>query len=275
MADSVALDLSVNIAATVICAVSSVVGTLAAQAILSRFRPLARATGFRARDRAAVSYGLVPPAAGGYYSVEEGDLSAISRVYAATTQIIRKDRVSLINHIDMEGHLATCDHIVSVSGPYFNKLTEFLVGSIGLPAKFVRSDGTIRTLADPDERFGTTYASPGRPSECHAILARGIRIRPDGEEQNCIIVAGLSNLSTLAAAIVLQRIDRYIRRFAEAQSNALKPWPGSWCWIIKVVSWRSDDEAIAKLPAREDQLSISVVRSFTASQFASPYDYHF
>ncbi len=272
-------DVVINLISDVIWLASGAFLVLSWRFFARRLNLFVRFTGlFPGKDRCLLSYGLIPPHTGAkhpYYSIEEGDVRALTVISASLTRRLSDRQVSLLSHFDIEGFLDSSDCIVSLSGPLYNSATELLIGATGSPVTFDRaSRAMVVSKDDAETRYFTKVLPNGRPEECYGMILRSKRKTQSQRDQNVIIIAGLSNLSTYGCARIFSDLDKYLLSNVGFFRALFTRWK-SYAVICKVVNSSVNAADTGTLPFRSEMLSLSIVDICRGPLFKSPFTYRF
>jgi hypothetical protein len=190
--------------------------------VLSRLSPLDFS-----KDPVYLCYGLISPSgASKHYTVEQGDLSAITLSYQVLVDNYRKERVRLQNCMATEPHLNDVSNLLSISGPRWNSITERYMKRLGSPLQ-VSDDRRALILREPngsEEIFLNKYRSSGDPDVCYGIVLGGVLMRGGDKAQNVLICAGSNSFSTYGCVIALDDLRyggplRRMGRLAELRKS--------------------------------------------------------
>lgn len=236
--------------------------------VLSRLSPLDFS-----KHPVYLCYGLISPGKNSkHYTVEQGDLSAITLSYQVLVENYRGERVRLQNCMATEPYLDGVSNLLSISGPRWNSITERYMKRLGSPLQVAddRRAVILRGPHDSEEIFPNTYRSSGDPDVCYGIILGGVLMRGDNKAQNVLICAGSNSLSTYGCAIALDqlRCGGPFRRMGQL-AELRKKYP--WGLIVKVQNLSTASvEVRSQLPFERGQLEVRIERSIVAAEFFEP-----
>lgn len=225
-----------------------------------------------------ISYGLVPPSELSIpeYAIEEGDARSLYTLVSFLSDVYDRDAINVLNHEDIRSELENVDSLVTLSGPTYNKVTEYYLGRTGSPLGFFWENGSggIRTeLSDYEpEKWETQYDENEKITKCYGIVLRS-KINLEGKSQTVIIIAGITSLSTYGGVKLLQRIYRD----TDLQSTIIEEDLDSksdWLCLYSVENWESSASwRKNKTPFKRIDININIEKIFTDSDFGEPYNY--
>jgi len=298
------------IASTIFFLIGLAFGGVIYPAVKKRANPLSEILPFSLKKKENyiyICYGLAnPKPRQNYYVVEEGDLSAIYSVVDIFTDIYKRERVNVLNHLSTEAILSEIKNIVTVSGPVWNCVTELFIGKIGSPVIFDRNSKNL-VLTEKGEgkehktEYRTTYRKPNEPKKCHGIILCGEVERADGKKQNVLVCAGNSHLSTYGAVIFLRQLynSRKLSKTLKAHCISGAPrWrlllrsllrkllrntrvnstdeSRRWGLILEVVDKSQPNLRRTRgLPMNPSHLDVKIVKYLTEDMFFNSFEYHY
>jgi hypothetical protein len=272
-------DFTVNVAASIAFAIAGVLTyRFIYLPLLRRSNILARSLPFDFSSKSiTISYGLVTPSPGSvYYTVEEGDLSAINFAVNAFAATFGRERVTTVNCYVAEAHLSQITNILSVSGPRWNRVTENYMGRLGSPATFERTDAlVVKPLNSPETRYHATTLPSGDEQVCYGFVLAGEVATSDGRKQHVAICAGLNNLSTYGAVVFLASLrNKY--RYKGVRGLDGKKLGRQWVVIIRVENTTNPTVSRPyRVPLDPSRITIDVVDIIRSDRFLPPYVYRF
>ena len=231
------------------------------------------------RSMVTVVHGLIPPSAVGlpYYMVEEGDVGALHKTVSLLATIYGRETVDVQNHRDVLSELQNKDNVVCMSGPVWNVATEIYIGLLGCPVRFMldKDGNLILSVHGPNgetERIETKYID-GRPKTCFGLLLAG-RATVSIREQNVVLFAGNSSLSTYGGALFLS--NAYRKSALRKMLRGYQLWRQSrWAIIYRVTNWSEGAERQRGTgPIKDGLLDIGIHSVYLDSDFIAPYEYH-
>lgn len=154
-------------------------------------------------------YGLISPdGSSKHYTVEQGDLSAITLSYQVLVENYGERRVRLQNCMVTEPYLSEVSNLLSISGPRWNSITERYMKRLGSPLQVAndRRAVILRGPNDSEEIFPNKYRPSGDPDVCYGIILGGVLMRGGDRAQNVLICAGSNSLSTYGCVIALDQL---------------------------------------------------------------------
>lgn len=221
-----------------------------------------------------IAYALIPPDKTSlpYYMVEEGDVRCLYVLHSLLTELFGRNNVNATNVRDLEAELSSRANLVLVSGPIWNTTMQLYLGLSGSPVWF-DWDGDDLKLVDPSNtEYRSTYGENHRVKRCHGLILAS-RIKVAGVDQYLLMVAGCSNLSTYAGAVILSQldVDKKLRRSIQ-ESKVHKDQ--MWAIVFQVENWSSGADP-AMIPAMETgALRISIEQTYREDTFIAPYEFH-
>jgi hypothetical protein len=229
--------------------------------------------GMRGRRNAAlITFGLVSPDRNNQRWVEAADVMAIARASVAVSKVIGHDALDVRFADAALGDLQRTPNVISIGGPRFNKVTEHLIGYLGSPVAFARTDRgrpSIRTGPDISAPSFVSEGDPDKPSVCFGMIVRVSKPGLELAQQNFTIIAGLSSVSTLAGTIMLANWDKYWER--NTQKISKHQFDDSKIAIIYRVSVPAYDENFSWI----SRMSITIYDVKSGSDFVQDYRYSF
>lgn len=272
-------DLFINLAASLIWAVVGAIFYRFAVIPLRRTRSsLSRTLPFDMKQPISICYGLIPPGPGTvYYSVAEGDLSAINYASNTLASMYGVDTVRTYSFHTTEMLLGDLTNILSISGPKWNRVTELMMGRLGVPFAFDETDGLIVRHADGQS---TTYRAERSPTGderiCYGFVCGGDIQTPAGKRQHVVICAGLNTLSTYGAVVFLMSLREH---FSLRRNRRLTPGRrGSrWGIVLRVenTAVRDDDAGSSRNPMDSDHIQLDMIDTLPDHDFNAPFVYRF
>lgn len=139
--------------------------------VLSRLSPLDFS-----KHPVYLCYGLISPGeTSKHYTVEQGDLSAITLSYQVLAENYTGERVRLQNCMVTEPSLNEVSNLLSISGPRWNNVTERYMKQLGSPLQVSNNRRAVilRRSNASEQVFPNTYRSSGDPDVCYGIILGG------------------------------------------------------------------------------------------------------
>lgn len=236
--------------------------------VLSRLSPLDFS-----KHPVYLCYGLISPGeASKHYTVEQGDLSAITLSYQVLVENYRGERIRLQNCMITEPYLNEVANLLSISGPRWNSITERYMKRLGSPLQVAddRRGVILRESNGSAELFPNTYRSSGDPDICYGIILGGVLMSGGDRAQNVLICAGSNSLSTYGCVIALDHL-RYGGPFRRMGQLAELRKSSPWGLIVKVQNLSTASGAVrGQLPFERGQLEVRIERSLVAAKFFEP-----
>lgn len=269
-----ARDIAINVVASILYA--SVVLIAGRYVIVPAYRRrtmLARALPFdRGQKSIAICHGILPPPAGSkYYSVQEGDLAAITHLNAALVDLYGKDRVATLSARRAVTHLGDYGAVAAVSGPRFNGATELLLGRLGSPVVFDTTEKLIVKKGDTLEAHVPEVGSDSTEVVCYGVVVAGRVQNAAGRRQRVVVCAGLNTLSTYGSVVFLASL-REFRALRDQPALRKTMKRDRWAAILRVESLSAEGESpTEKASLDPDHISVSVVDFCGEDDFESPY----
>lgn len=225
------------------------------------------------KDPVYLCYGLISPGERSrHYTVEQGDLSAITLSYQVLAENYGGGRVRLQNCMVAEPHLSEISNLLSISGPRWNSITERYMKRLCSPLR-IADDRKALILREPngsEEIFPNTYRSSGDPDVCYGIVLGGVLMRSGDRAQNVLICAGNNSLSTYGCVIALDEL-RYSRSLRRMGLLAELKNQSRWGMIVRVQNLSTASaESRGRLPFERSQLDVRIERSLVAAEFFEP-----
>jgi hypothetical protein len=238
---------------------------------LSRLSPLDFS-----KDPVYLCFGLVSPdESSKHYTVEQGDLSAITLGYQILTENYGEERVRIQNCMVTEPQLSEVSNLLTISGSQWNSVTERYMGRLGSPLRFA-DDRRAWVLCERDgsqKIFSNSYRPSGDPEVCYGIVFGGVVMRRGNKAQNVVICAGSNSFSTYGCVIALDdlRYSQSLRRMGLLAKLRNEP---RWGIIVRVQNLsKAGAEPRGRLPFERGQLDVRVEQSLVAAEFLEPYVY--
>lgn len=233
-------------------------------------------------DRLNIVFGLISPKASAlpYYMVEEGDVGALTSITALVTELYGHKNLKFVTDEDVTADLHNSKHILSMSGPIWNDVTEFYIGRVGSPVTFgLNEENNLKMVVNSRQgnrdEIESTYTSTGRPKICFGMLISA-KIAFDGREQNVLVLGGNSNLSTYAGGLFLWKMHKD-NEIVEVLKDYKLSRNRRWAIIYKVENWfeeRNTADPRELAPMKPGLLRVSVDRVYTDGEFGDPFEYH-
>lgn len=218
-----------------------------------------------------IAYALIPPTATDlpYYMVEEGDVRCLYVLHSLLTELFGRNNVNATNVRDLEAELLSRANLVLISGPLWNAPMQRYLGLSGSPIKFVWDNDDLKLVDSNNTEYRSTYVENHRVEQCHGLILAS-RDRSAGVDQHLLIVAGCSNLSTYAGAVILSQLDidttlrRLIKKSKVHRDN-------KWAIVFQVENWSGGSDP-AMIPAMQTgALRISIEQTYREDDFVEPY----
>ncbi len=219
-------------------------------------------------------YGLISPSdAGKYYTVDQGDLSAIALGYQVLVENYGQERIRIRNCMATEPLLSEVSNVLTISGPRWNSITERYLGRLGSPLRFAdnrKSVDLCKPDGSPQETFTNTYRPSGDPDACYGIVLGG-SVSDGGRVHHVLICAGSNSFSTYGCVIILDKLrhERSLRCMAELKNQT------RWGMIVRVqnLSPASTQSRRGRQPFESSHLDVLVERTLPEADFSEPYRY--
>lgn len=239
---------------------------------------LSRCLPFVARNEITVCYGLLPPRQGHvYYTVEEGDLAAITYADSNLVQLYGRKRVKTINFQSVEVRLSDIRNLLSISGPKWNRVTETLIGRLGSPILFDQTDALLvtRNSTGSQRQYRAVRRPNGDEEVCFGFVCAGQVFSPTGRKQNVVVCAGLNTLSTYGSVIYLMSLSRQYS-FRSGPHISRRTVGKKWAVVLRVENISNPNTSgPVRRPVDPDQITIDVVETLGENDFAAPFTYRF
>jgi len=225
-----------------------------------------------------ICYGLVSPNPHNErFTIEEGDITALYTLVSLMNEVYGEKRIKVQSYIPTYHALETIDNLVSLSGPWWNKVTELYMGRLGSPVIFDRaSDKVVFTDSNDQVKiFGTEKDASETPISCHGIVLVGEVRTAIGHKKYVVICGGNSYLSTYASVLVLQRLytqkSMWVELYRKGLLNQKK-----WGVIFKVESIsHAQHDVLQNAPMNFAELNLTAVEYIPESKFKESFEYHF
>lgn len=230
----------------------------------------------RRKDKCLLTYGIILETISKhkYSAVEEGDGNALARTYSKIAKIFQPESITTINSNEIEGLLGRSDFVVSLSGPVWNKTTEFLLGRCGSPAWIESEKGLVYKKDGSVKSLKTQYNENTTPTTCYGVLLCTTRLIAGVHKQRILVLFGLSNLSTYAASVLFEKLKIYIRRkYNIFRRNWL--FRKKFCIIFKVDSRYIKSRSGDSFYLSEDQSEIEIIDVISSKGFQESWDYSY
>lgn len=218
-----------------------------------------------------IAYALIPPESTAlpYYTVEEGDVRCLYEVHSLLTELFGRDNVNATNVRDLEADILARANLVLISGPIWNVPMQRYLGLSGSPLKFDWDGEDLKLVDTQETEYRSTYTDDHRVERCHGLILAS-RITTAGVDQHLLMVAGCSNLSTYAGAVILSQlnVDRQLR-------NSLKRSKvhrdSAWAIVFEVENWSTETDAAMIPTMHTGALHISIKHTYREIDFVEPY----
>lgn len=227
-----------------------------------------------------VTYGCIPHSLAGKtrYIVEQGDVTALMRASQLGVRLFGERRVLVTAGHDLLPTLELHRNVMSISGPKWNRVTARLLGALGSPIDFSSSDHALLVSSGQQERAEAAperYETIRRPNElatvCHALIVVGERNIPDQDgRQRILVAAGRTTLSTHGALLYLSLLANSKHRQEQLAERGVTG-DERWAALLRFDRNESPAPDLAAQPLQEGAVQISLLRTFTATDFRQPY----
>ena len=231
----------------------------------------------QSEDKIVLTYGYVLPETTSNYMIEEGDLIALFTAKELISSHYSEQNFLLQDSITIANDLSSYKNIFSLSGPKWNKITEYYLGQIGSPATFSKKPKgvAVKTSRMHEPLIYETLRKEGQlATTCYGIIIGGRLNVNDTTEKNILICSGRTTLSTNGCLLFLRQLSRKSDFYEELKKRGLFKAQKKWGILLKVESQFMPKIDINR-PLRSNDVKIQIVNVYLEEDFLQPYEYSY
>ena len=228
-------------------------------------------------NRLVLTFGYVKPEKITNYSVEQGDLTALLSLKDLIELYDSNCKIEICDSISIKDNFNLYKNLFILSGPKWNKITEYFIGRLGSPITFNKNPAglLVKTARMNKGIIHETIRREGEiADECYGVVIGGKIKNNISEEQNIMICAGRTTLSTNGSLLFLRQIMNKKDEYKELEKRGLMKSLKKWGILLKVNRKFSDKTRIVR-PLQSNDVSIEIISLFLEEDFLKPYEYRY
>ena len=242
---------------------------------LNSVRPLLP---FASAKSVNVSYGLMDPnSLERSYAAEEGNVATVFKVLEALGHILGRVPLGLVSHVSVTDNPKLLQSLLCIGGPKWNSITARLIGDLGSPARFSKSEACL-VLRDSSTEEVVSYPTergPGLARKCHGIILSGIVEKIGHDRWSVVVCAGNTTLSAFGMAVHLKRLGTSRSLVRDLRRHGVVPHK-RWGLVVEVTNRLNREmPGLESIPLPEELVDTRVVRYLTEADFCEPYAYEY
>ena len=231
----------------------------------------------KGEDKILVTFGYVIPEASTNYVIEQGDVTALLSAKDLIISFCPEQQLELRDSISVKDNFASQRNIFSLSGPKWNKVSEHYLGQLGSPATFCRNPkGVMVNTSRMSEPiiYKTVRKDHELAQTCYGLIVSGRLNHDTKEEQNIVICAGKTTLSTNGSLLFLRQLSRKSDAYQELRKRGILKSLNKWGLLLKVDRQFASSRGIIR-PLQPNDVNIQIVNVFLEEDFVPPYEYDY
>ena len=208
------------------------------------------------------------------YFIEQGDLQALMQMEYIVSELCSSDKIIIKDGIHKSNDFHNVQNLFSISGPKWNKYTENLIGLLGSPVTFKKTQKQILVRTSRMESpviYSTKLNAENKIEVCYGFLIYSKLQVSSGNQINVLVACGRTTFSTNASALLLKHISKRVGVYKELKGRGLFTSSTKWGVLFKVSLDHKNKSKIFS----GNEINFEIVQVFSEDDFLDSYTYEY